>query len=54
MKQWEPISLNEIYDQILKTENDLNGELKNFWNLIKINPVKWMRKNMVKLEEDFG
>jgi hypothetical protein len=41
MEQWEPISLNELYSEILKTEKDLNGELKNFWNLIKIVPVKW-------------
>jgi hypothetical protein len=47
MEQWEPISLNELYNEILKTEKDLNGELKNFWNLIKIVPVKWK-------EEEYG
>lgn len=41
MTEWGPISLLELYDQIYKTEKDLNGELWNFWQLIKIDPVKW-------------
>lgn len=41
MNNWTPISLDELYDEIHKTENDLNGELWNFWQLIKIDPEKW-------------
>lgn len=44
MTQWEPISENELYDQIQSTETNLNGELWNFWQLIKIDPVKWTEK----------
>jgi hypothetical protein len=36
MPEWKPISLSELYDQIQKTETDLNGDLWNFWQLIKI------------------
>jgi hypothetical protein len=38
---WTPITIEEIYDMILTTERDLNGELLNFWELIKIYPEKW-------------
>lgn len=41
MQKWKPIELIELYDEILKTESDLNGELWNFWQLIKIDPEKW-------------
>ena len=41
MREWEPILLNELYDQIQKDVTDLNGELWNFWQLIKIEPTKW-------------
>ncbi|MDQ6469048.1 hypothetical protein RB619_00245 [Flavobacterium sp. LHD-80] len=44
MEEWEPISLNELFDEIQKTEKDLDGELKNFWDLIKIDPIKWEEK----------
>ncbi len=44
MTEWRPISESELYDQIQKTETDLNGELLNFWQLIKIDPVKWTEK----------
>jgi hypothetical protein len=47
MTEWKPISLVELYDQIQKTETDLNGELWNFWQLIKIEPTKW-------IENEFG
>lgn len=39
MIEWKPISLKELYDQIQKTESDLNGELWNFWQLIKTEPT---------------
>ncbi|MBA9079874.1 hypothetical protein [Rufibacter quisquiliarum] len=38
---WEPISEFELLDEIQKTETELNGELWNFWQLIKIEPEKW-------------
>lgn len=41
MQEWIPIGLSELYDEILKTESDLNGDLWNFWQLIKIDPEKW-------------
>ncbi len=44
MTEWKPLSLNELYDKIQKTETDLNGELGNFWQLIKIDPSKWAEK----------
>lgn len=44
MEEWEPISLSELFDEIQKTEKDLDGELKNFWDLIKIDPIKWEEK----------
>lgn len=44
MEEWEPISLSELFNEIEKTEKDLDGELKNFWNLIKIDPIKWEEK----------
>ena len=44
MTKWKPISLNELYSQIIKTETNLHGELWNFWELIKINPTKWTEK----------
>lgn len=41
MQEWKPIELNELYDEIRKTESDLNADLWNFWQLIKIDPEKW-------------
>lgn len=45
---WEPISFNELYDKIIRTENCLTGELANFWKLIKITPEKWQEKQYGK------
>lgn len=47
MTYWTPITLTELYDHINTTENELNGELLNFWNLIKVEPKKWS-------EEEYG
>ena len=44
MTDWTPIPLNELNDHINKTENELSGELLNFWNLIKVGPKKWSEK----------
>jgi hypothetical protein len=38
---WTPITVEEIYDLILETEKELNGDLLNFWELIKMYPEKW-------------
>jgi len=45
MTEWSPISLIELYDEIQKTETDLNGDLWNFWKLIKVEPAKWKEPN---------
>ena len=45
MPEWEPITLVDLNYQIQRTEGDLNGELWNFWQLIKIDPVKWSEKD---------
>lgn len=44
---WTPITVEEIFDIIHSTENDLHGDLLNFWDLIKIDPEKWT-------EEEYG
>jgi len=31
MTTWTPITIEQIYDKILETEKELNGELSNFW-----------------------
>jgi hypothetical protein len=44
MEEWQPISITELFEQIQKTEVELKGELLNFWELIKIEPKKWVEK----------
>lgn len=44
MQEWTPISLQELNSEIVSTEKDFTDELKNFWDLIKINPIKWEEK----------
>ena len=53
MSDWKPITLSELWDQIYKTETDLNGNLWNFWQLIKIDPVKWEEKTHGKEGDGF-
>lgn len=38
---WTPITIEQVCDLILATEKELNGDLLNFWELIKIYPEKW-------------
>ncbi|MBO2009448.1 hypothetical protein [Hymenobacter negativus] len=39
---WEPITLEALYNQILRAEEEMNSELQRFWELIKIFPEKWI------------
>ena len=41
---WEPITLEELYDKILRAEEAMNSELRRFWELIQIFPEKWMEQ----------
>lgn len=41
---WTPITLNELEEEIFRGELELQGEILNFWNLIKIEPRKWQEK----------
>ena len=41
MKDWKPISINELNEEILKTRSELSEEILNFWNAIRIKPQKW-------------
>lgn len=45
MHQWTPISLGELNNLIQKEKKALSGELLTFWNLIKIEPTKWIEKH---------
>ena len=38
---WEPITLEKLYDEILRSEEEMRGELLRFWELIQIFPEKW-------------
>ena len=38
---WRPITIDEINELILRTERELNGDILNFWQLIRIQPTKW-------------
>ncbi len=42
MTGWTPISEKELDNLIINDEKTLTGKLWNFWQLIKITPVKWM------------
>ncbi|NII82745.1 MULTISPECIES: hypothetical protein [unclassified Pedobacter] len=44
MSKWTPISLTKLKECILRVELKLDGELLNFWNLIKIASQKWQEK----------
>ena len=41
---WKPISLNDLNNEILSGELDMSDEQRNFWDLIKIVPEKWLEK----------
>jgi hypothetical protein len=50
---WTPITIEEVYDLILQTETELNGDLLNFWDLIKIYPEKWNEETYGKQGNGF-
>jgi len=50
---YEPISIDELFDVISKTVNELDITLLKFWNLIKINPEKWEEKDFGKDSNGF-
>lgn len=41
---WTPITLDELYTEIRKTEPELKDEVLRFWETIKIDPEKWQEK----------
>ena len=41
---WTPISLIELNEWIHRGELELELEMLNFWNLIKIEPQKWQEQ----------
>ena len=41
MSNWNPISLNDLFELIKTAEADLKGDLLHFWQLIKTRPSKW-------------
>ena len=41
---WVPITEVELLDKVHNSEKVLTGELKNLWNLIKVDPKKWQEK----------
>ncbi|MCS3532058.1 hypothetical protein [Chryseobacterium sp. JUb7] len=47
MNIWTPIPIEELDNLIQKNQTELHGQFWNFWQLIKINPVKWQ-------EEEYG
>ncbi|WP_284652406.1 hypothetical protein [Flavobacterium terrisoli] len=46
MAEWTPISLSELNIEIQRTENDLEGEIMEFWKSIKVEPKKWAEKEL--------
>jgi hypothetical protein len=40
---WQPISLEELYDDILSAESEMRGEVERLWELVKIFPEKWQQ-----------
>lgn len=42
---WKPISFIDLENLILKGKFELTDEQLNFWDLIKIQPEKWMEKD---------
>ena len=41
---WKPITIENLNDLVQEAEKELNAELLNFWQLIRINPEKWIEE----------
>lgn len=41
---WKPITESELLQKITKSENSLDKRQLSFWQLIKVNPVKWAER----------
>jgi hypothetical protein len=44
MATWTPISESELWDQINRGWEEMTLEQRRFWELIRIDPVKWRQK----------
>jgi hypothetical protein len=53
MTEWTPISSNALFIEIQKSEMELEGELLNFWQLIRIEPTKWAEKEFGQRGDGF-
>jgi hypothetical protein len=42
---WSPISLDELSKLIYEGETKMNGDLRSFWEQIKIKPEKWQEQS---------
>lgn len=51
--EWTPIPFDELYDQVISTENELQGEEAGFWQLIKIIPEKWTHQDYQSENDTF-
>jgi hypothetical protein len=38
---WNPITIEELTNEILSGEINMTDDQRNFWDLIKIKPTKW-------------
>ncbi len=47
MQTWQPLPLTELNNIIDREEKLLVGDVNEFWQRIKISPVKW-------IEEEYG
>jgi len=50
---WHPISLEDLYDDILSAEVEMRGEIERLWELVKIFPEKWQYDTYGSGEDSF-
>ncbi|WBA42032.1 hypothetical protein [Hymenobacter canadensis] len=50
---WQPISLEELYDDILSAEIKMRSEIERLWELVKIFPEKWQYDTYGSGEDSF-
>ncbi len=51
--KWKPINLEELSIEISKGENKMDEKLLNFWNKIKMTPIKWKENQFWNEENSF-